>query len=263
MKILDVSQSQGIYTRDSKSTEDCRRLNQAAGFKNPEIEVTISKKGWDAWREAVVNERTGNFGMMTGWEDPRNLPKAKTNEVFFEHLMGLGKAMQEVDPATSSDGVDSFMKSLMEAYEIVYNNIMEQHAGGNREVTYDLTGDRSLSLQEDLDGLNEAYDYWVGFVDAYVLTEQRMKDWRPTGMHLIGRRAERQESEDEKKYMTEEYHQYRRSVVAMMKQGREDFLALFQKLDGKKGLAKDIIVGLMNRSNGFWEKTRELWPDVN
>lgn len=42
---------------------------------------------------------------------------------------------------------------------------------------------------------------------------------------------------------------------------REDFLALFQKLDVKKGLAKDIIVGLMNRSNGFWEKTRELWPD--
>ena len=55
MKILDVSQSQGIYTRDSKSTESCRRLNQAAGFMGSEIEVTISKEGWDAWREAEAN----------------------------------------------------------------------------------------------------------------------------------------------------------------------------------------------------------------
>lgn len=263
MKILDVSQIQNLYTRDNKTSEESREWKQTAGFNDSEIDVTISKEGWDAWKKAVADGRTENFCVMSGWEDARNLPKGKTNEVFFEHLMDLGKVMQELELATpeSSEGVDRYMKKLLEAYEAVYSNIMKQHSNGNREVTYELTGDRSLSLQEDLDGLNEAYDYWLGFVDAYVLCTQRMKSWRPTGMHLLGHRAEKPESENEKNYMSEEYHQYRHSIVAIMKQGREDFLTLFHRLNGKKGLAKDVIVSLMNQNKGFWEKTRELWPD--
>ena len=45
------------------------------------------------------------------------------------------------------------MNSIMETYETLYNQIVEEHKYGDRQVSYDVSGDRSLTLEEDLAGL--------------------------------------------------------------------------------------------------------------
>ena len=41
--------------------------------------------------------------------------------------------------------------------EIRHNEIVKTHKNGDREVSYEITGKRSLTLDEDLAGLDEAY----------------------------------------------------------------------------------------------------------
>ena len=144
---------------------------------------------------------------------------------------------------------------------------MEQHKTGNREVNYS-TGFRSVSLEEDLEALDEAYDQWLGHLDTYVLLQQRRYTWYLTPVP----RGRKREIEEPKyylgskrrynpKFMTEEYHEYRRNITVMMKQGREELLAALKTTKGENGLAAKILTNLMNGSADFWTKTRELWPD--
>lgn len=67
----------------------------------PEAEISISKEGLAAWRET---ERTGCIGIMTGRDDASKLPKAKSNEVYFEHLMELGDVMTEISKKYKAEG---------------------------------------------------------------------------------------------------------------------------------------------------------------
>ncbi|HBA48676.1 MAG TPA: hypothetical protein DCZ91_12935 [Lachnospiraceae bacterium] len=256
MRISEVNQSQNTYRAEAVSSP--KREDQSAEKQNvfenlPEAEISISKEGLAAWREA---ERTGCIGVMTGRDDPGKLPKAKSNEVYFEHLMELGDVMTEISEKYKGDGVDSFMKTVAEGYEIMYHKIVDQHKNGNRNVVYEISGERSLSLEEDLAGLDEAYDFWVGFVDAYILLQQKRKDWRPAG--VVSLNGE-QEQKYEKKYMSDEYHAYRHNAIEIMRRGKEDFLASFKALNGENGIMAGIMNNLMNRSVGFWEKTAELW----
>lgn len=164
-----------------------------------------------------------------------------------------------------ADSVDAHMKSLLEAYEIVYGKILEQHKEGNREANYD-TGSRSITLEEDLKALDEAYDQWVESIDNYVSMWQRIKSMRSTSDSEESTEEPECQSEDRKrshkKFMTKEYHEYRRNITVMMNQGRQELLAAFKTPGEKAGLAKNIITNLMNNCPGFWLKTRELRPDT-
>ena len=154
------------------------------------------------------------------------------------------------------EGVDSFMKTIAETYEIMYRRIVEQHKDGDREVDYELSGKGFLSLEEDLAGLGEAYDYWSQFVEADILSQQRIKGWEPAG--VISFDGEQGRKKD-KKFLGEEYNAYRRDALDIMRRGKEDFLATFRALNGDKGIMAGIMNRLMDQSVGFWEKTQELW----
>ncbi len=130
------------------------------------------------------------------------------------------------------------------------------------------TGFRSVSLEEDLEGLDEAYDQWLEFLDANVLLQQRKYSWFLTPIQ--GMREDEFEEPQyylgskrryNPKFMSEEYHEYRRNITVMMKQGREELLAALKTKNGENGLAAKILTNLMNDSTDFWVKTRELWPD--
>lgn len=59
--------------------------------------------------------------------------------------------MKELSGKTLKDGnydVEDVMKSIMEAYGTMYNDIVEEHKDGDRQISYDLTGRRVLSLEE-------------------------------------------------------------------------------------------------------------------
>ena len=270
MKILDISQSQNMYkTPESQIGGEDKREDQKNIFeKMPEAEVVISEEGLAAWAEEI-KKRTGNIGALTGWEDTSQYAVGAKNEVSFEHFMELGKIKKEIRSKSykNGDSADIAMKSLLEAYEILYNKIMEQHKTGKREVNYS-TGFRSVSLEEDLEALDEAYDQWLGHLDTYVLLQQRRYTWYLTPVP----RGRKREIEEPKyylgskrkynpKFMTEEYHEYRRNITVMMKQGREELLAALKTTKGENGLAAKVLTNLMNGSADFWVKTRELWPD--
>ena len=61
-------------------------------------------------------------------------------------------AMRDISSLTLKDGnynVEDVMKSIMDTYETRYNEIVKEHENGDREVSYELTGKRSLTLDED------------------------------------------------------------------------------------------------------------------
>ncbi|MCI9338432.1 MAG: hypothetical protein HFH93_13020 [Lachnospiraceae bacterium] len=259
MKILEMNLKQNAYPANAASnqTQGDKSIELKKVFDNiPEAEVSISKEGMAAWEEAVT-KRTGCFGTMTGIdENLKRITRAQTNEVSFEHLMEFGSVMKEVEKTYGGDGVDSFMKTIAGAYEIMYRRIVEQHKDGDREVDYELSGKGFLSLEEDLAGLDEAYDYWSQFVEADILMQQWRKGWSPAG--VISLDGEQGPQKD-RKFMGEEYNAYRREAVDIMRRGKEDFLATFRALNGDKGIMAGIMNRLMSQSVGFWEKTRELW----
>lgn len=76
-----------------------------------------------------------------------DIPLVNTNETDWEHYM----VMKELSGKTLKDGnydVEDVMKPIMEAYGTMYNDIVEEHKDGDRQISYDLTGRRVLSLEE-------------------------------------------------------------------------------------------------------------------
>lgn len=265
MKILEVNQKANAYPANTapNQTQGDKSIELKRAFENiPEAEVSISKEGMAAWAEAA-ERRTGCFGAMTGIDQNlERITRAQTNEVSFEHIMEFGPVMREVEEKykNGEEGADSFMKTIAETYEIMYRRIVEQHKDGDREVDYELSGKGSLSLEEDLAGLDEAYDYWSQFVEAQIFLQQRRKGWEAAG--VISPDGE-QEHKKDKKFLGEEYNAYRRDAMEIMRRGKEDFLATFRALNGDKGIMAGIMNRLMGQSVGFWEKTHELWSSGN
>ena len=262
MKTSEISQNRNVYLFESatgrenmeESTEKRKVLENIPGMK-----ITISQEGLAACEEAAKN-RQGNVGAMTGWEGIEAYERVtNTKEICFEHMKEFGEAMRQVEGKykDDGDGVDSFMKTVLEAYEIMHRKIVERHKNGNREVTYEISGERSLTLEEDLEGLDELYDMWVNCIEGYISVRQRMKNWRPS--NAVNRSGG--DPDDKKNYTSEEYNEYRRSAIDIMKLGRRDYLELFKQMNGKEGIATGVLVDLMNRTPGFWTKTWELWSD--
>ncbi len=52
------------------------------------------------------------------------------------------------------------------------NEIVKEHENEDREVSYKLTGKRSLTLEEDLAGLDEAFKMRLANMEAYITCQQ-------------------------------------------------------------------------------------------
>lgn len=101
--------------------------------------VEISEEGMNALRENL-KEVHPDVEEPIGYE----LTIQDTNEVEWEHYI----AMREYSGLTLKDGnynLEDVMKSMMDAYEMRYNQIIKEHENGDRQVLYDLTGDGPLS----------------------------------------------------------------------------------------------------------------------
>lgn len=232
----------------------------AAAVKQPVLgdvaaEVRISEEGLAAWKESI-EERKGGFGIAAGgMEEEYVFDAVDTKEVFWEHFAEFGKAMSEVEKNYFRDGegADAFMKTVVDAYEIMYNKILQMHKDGeDRTNTYKATGECTISLEDDLEALDEVFGRWTEFVDGYISVKQFMKEWHPS---VSGYTRE----EPAGKYLSDEYNEYRKNAVAMMWQAKEEFLALFKQMNEPKGIAVGVLSGLMDRNKGFWTKTWELW----
>lgn len=202
--------------------------------------VEISEEGMAALREKL-KEVKPEVEEPVGYE----LTIQDTNEVEWEHYA----AMREYSSLTLKDGnynLEDVMKSMMDAYELRYNQIVKEHENGDRQVSYDLTGETALTLEEDLAGLDRAYKWRLANIAGYITCQQTndgAKFFQSTNM---------------KKNVAEQ-KEYRDNAVSMMEKAQKRFLEMREKPDYKEGVAKSIIWDIMSNDTIFMETTQKLF----
>ncbi len=130
------------------------------------IHFSVSGEGRNMLREMV-----GKFEPDSDDIHAREVTIQNTNEVAWEHYT----AMRSSSSLTLKNGnynAEDVKKSIMDTYETRYNEIIEAHENGDREVYYELTGKRSLTLAEDLAGLDEAYKMRLANLEGYITCQQ-------------------------------------------------------------------------------------------
>ena len=149
-----------------KETETTSLLSKAAGKP---VNLSISDEGRNMLREMV-----SQFEPKPDCANVRELTIQNTNEVAWEHYT----AMRDISSLTLKDrnyNVKDVIKSIMDTYETRYNETIKQHENGNREVSYELTGKKSLTLDEDLAGLDEAFKMRLANLAGYITCQQTNK----------------------------------------------------------------------------------------
>lgn len=217
------------------------------------VDLSISDEGRNMLRELV-----NKFEPDSDYVNARELTIQNTNEVAWEHYT----AMREISSQTLKDrnyNVEDVMKSIMDAYETRYNEIIKEHEKGDREVSYELTGKGSLTLDEDLAGLDEAFKMRLANLEGYITCQQTNRAFEnPDSSWFFNRNGSRNEGKTQdgiQLFDTE----YRDSAVSIMEQAREKFLAAFKSFGYKKGTAIGILADVLNEHTSFLANTQKLF----
>lgn len=150
-----------------------RQMAKAANAYDANVTMAvrgdISEEG-----RSILREMVSKFEPDLDYIHARELTIQNTNEVAWEHYT----AMRGISSQTLKDGnynVDDVIKSIMDTYEARYNEIVKEHERGDREVSYGLTGKNSLTLEEDLAGLEEAFKMRLANLEGYITCQQTNK----------------------------------------------------------------------------------------
>lgn len=149
--------------------EKASETNAGRKVTRQPVNLSISDEGRNMLREMV-----NKFEPDSDHVNARELTIQNTNEVAWEHYT----AMRGISSQTLKEGnynVEDVMKSIMDTYEARYDEIVKDHENGNREVSYELTGKRSLTLDEDLAGLDEAFKMRLANLEGYITCQQTNK----------------------------------------------------------------------------------------
>ncbi len=224
-----------------RKTANFQSAHHNFDYKNKRADnVLISDEGMKALREKL-KEVKPEVEETIGYE----LTIQDTKEVAWEHYT----AMREYSGLTLQDGnynLEDVMKSVLDAYETRYNQIVKEHENGDRWVSYDLTGEHMLTLEEDLAGLDRAYHMRLANLAGYIVCQQTND-----GSKFFHSANMKKDAAEQK--------EYRDTAVSMMERAQKRFLEMREKTDYKEGVAKSIIWDIMSNDMIFVEKTRELF----
>ena len=205
------------------------------------VNLSISAEGKNALREM-----TSEFEPVSDYINAKEMTIKNTNEVAWEHYT----AMRDISSLTLKDGnynVDDVMKSIMDTYETRYNEIVKEHENGNREVSYELTGKKSLTLDEDLAGLDEAFKMRLANLEGYITCQQTNKAFENPDSSWYFRRSSPQNAVKTQDRVQMPDTQYQKTAVEIMEQAKERFLAAFGSINYKKGTAVSILSDIMKK----------------
>lgn len=96
------------------------------------------------------------------------LTTKNTNEVMWEHYMDMRAFKAEAFDHNAEYDEEDIMQAVTDAYAAVYQKIIKAHENGDREVDYELTGKSKISLEEDLVGLDAAFERCVSDLEGYL-----------------------------------------------------------------------------------------------
>ncbi len=194
----------------------------------------------------MLREMASKFEPDSDYTNVRELTIQNTNEVAWEHYT----AMRDISSLTLKDGnynVEDVMKSIMDTYETRYNEIVKEHENGKREVSYELTGKSSLTLDEDLAGLDEAFKMRLANLEGYITCQQTNKAFEnPDSSWYFRRNSPQNEVKTQGKAQMFDT-QYQKTAVSIMEQAKEKFLAAFESINYKQGTATSILSDIMKK----------------
>ena len=229
-----------LFEMERKS-KDFRGMDDNVAYKNKQIDnVEISNEGRRALREKL-REVKPKVEEPIGYE----LTIQDTNEVEWEHYI----SMREYSGLTLKDGkynLEDVMKSMMDAYETRYNYIVKEHENGERQVSYDLTGENSLTLDEDLAGLDRAYNKRLANLAGYIVCQQTND-----GSKLFQTTNVKKNTAEQKEYID--------TAVSMMEKAQKRFLEMREEPKYTAGIAKSVIWDIMSSDKNFMETTQRLF----
>ena len=253
---IDLLNAEKYAAHKSMAAVQPHTVNYAA-------ELTISEEGRQALKEKVRE-----LSPEIEEEDFEFATTKNTNFVEFEHYMAL-RELHGTHLEGKEYDVKDVMASVAEAYETLYNEIWEQHKNGDRQVTYDIIGESSVTLEEDLEGLDKAYKRCLANLEGYIYCQQTNKAFaNPDSEWWFRRHPElrvpssenrvknKEKEQDDYDYFDQEYI---KTAVSIMMQAREQFLSLFWGPNYQQGAMKDIVSQIMNGNDDFMEKTQKLF----
>ena len=254
MSVIGVGQNYNYWETTTNYMQEKTTVKETISktIEQP-VNLSISDEGRNMLREMV-----SKFEPDSDYANVRELTIQNTNEVAWEHYT----AMRGISSQTLKDGnynVEDVMKSIMDTYETRYNEIVKAHENGDREVSYDLTGKRALTFDEDLAGLDEAFRMRLANLEGYITCQQTNKAFEnPDSSWYFNRNASQNEgkAQDNVKLFDTEY---RDTAVSIMEQAREKFLTAFNSSDYKKGAATGILSDILNANASFVAYTQKLF----
>lgn len=245
MRIVDTltyDRNSNLFHQENNFAK-LKNMNEALKNKTDRaVNVEISEEGMAAFREKVqeMNPESAALSIYDELITPED-----TNEIEMEHFF----AMREYCGLTLKDGeynLEDVMKTTMDAYETRYNEIVKAHENGDRAVDYDLTGKSSLTLEQDLAGLDRAYRRQLAGVAGYI-TCQQTND----GAKFFGSANKKEDAAEQKEYTDK--------AVEMMQQAQKKFLEVREQPDYKAGIGKSIVLDILNGDKFFMQRTQELF----
>ena len=254
MVISGVGQNYDYLGMTTNSMQEKTTVREAIPkmVKRP-INFSISGEGRKMLREMVNKLEPESDDIHA-----REVTIQNTNEVAWEHYT----AMRSISSQTLKDGnynVEDVMKSIMDTDEIRFNEIVKEHENGDREVSYELTGKRSLTLDEDLAGLDEAYKMRLANLEGYITCQQTNKAFEnPDSSWYFHRNGSQNEGKTQDKSQLFDT-EYKDSAVSIMEQAREKFLTAFNSSGYKKGTAINILSDVLNENTSFVANTKKLF----
>ena len=198
---------------------------------------------------------------------------ANTNEIENEHYSKMMEISGIVDENIRKNegrdvNINDIMKTMMDTYESLYNEIVKSHENGDREVDYAITGKQKITLEQDLDGLDKAFNKRLSNLEGYITVQQTNKQFESSSRdsfeyykRVKGIQSESNENmggatENDINYFETDYQD---TVKAIMQQARESFLENFASNGYRKGVAVDILNGIKNSNKSFVEGTNMLF----
>lgn len=227
------------------SKESNIKLEKPTFFDTPAAEVSFSKEAMAALRDQ--QNQSGYMGYIESreWVMAEGTRYWIDNEIELEHYF----TMREMSAQTLRDGnydVKDLMASMMETYETMYNQILEAHKDGDRQFVSEITGTRSITLEEDLKALDTAFQWRLSDLEGYITCQQTNDGSKFFGsVNMKADEAERKE--------------YRNTAISIIEQAKEKLKKMYEQTDYKKGIGKNIIWNMMNSNIFFIEKTQQLF----
>lgn len=186
----------------------------------------VSAPEIDEVMRAKVQERSNADNQIEAYL----LTTKNTNEVMWEHYMDMRMLKAEAFDHNAEYDEEDIMQAITDAYEAVYQKIVKAHENGGREVDYELTGKSKISLEEDLAGLDAAFERCVADLEGYLTCKRTNEMFANPDMSWWLKKRNEQPEETEPVINIKYTDEYINNIFSALRQAREEFLARLTKI---------------------------------